>query len=251
MRYDEYIENPVHKTLKQRKKKKLKKKVKIFFFFVIVSLVIVFFCSNLSKVKSIQINGLESIEKKDITSIISIQNDSYYFLIDKDKVKEEILQNPSVKNAKIQIDYIGNVTISIDEALPIAYALVDTTYYEINDVGHVVEIKDQQRLQSLKTLSYVTGFSDLEMLEDFAKGFKDVPSLMQNEMSEIILDPQPADPTRLKCLLNDNKTLYVRIEDLATRLNDDQFSYEAYKTEYSDSCIFSIEGKFVYKQKCQ
>lgn len=251
MTYDDYIENPVHKTLKQRKKKKLKKKVKIFFFLVILSLIIVFFCSNLSKVKSIRIDGVESIEKKDITSIISVDKNFYYFLIDKDKVKQEVLKNPSVKSVKIQVDLIGNVTISIDEALPIAYALVGTTYYEINDVGHIVEVKEQERLNNLKTLSYVTGFTDLEMLKDFANGFKDVPSLMQNEMSDIILEPQPADPTRLKCLLNDNKILYVRIEDLATRLNDDQFSYEAYKTEYSDSCIFSIEGKFVYKQKCQ
>ena len=37
------------------------------------------------------------------------------------------------------------------------------------------------------------------MLEEFARGFYKVPTLMQNEMSDIILEPQAADPTRLKC----------------------------------------------------
>lgn len=50
--------------------------------------------------------------------------------------------------------------------------------YEIKDIGNVIEVDDKERINLLETLIYVGGFKDRKMLEKFAKGFKDVPSLM-------------------------------------------------------------------------
>ena len=98
----------------------------------------------------------------------------------------------------------------------------------------------------LKSLPYVSEFKEEKLLKQFAEGFKDVPTLMQNEISDIILSPQRGDETRLKCLLKGDKILYIRIEDLSTRLDDEIFNYEAYKTKYKDKYSFSIEGIHLY-----
>lgn len=249
--YNEYDENPVRKTLKQRKKKKLRKKFKVILIGLILLIVVIFLLTPYSKVKSISIKGNDITSQEDIKSHISVNELSYYFLINKNKVKEEIEDLPTIKSANITVDMVGNIDIVVEEALPIAYAEINDVIYEINDIGRIVEIKDQERIQLLKSLPFVQKMTSIDLLTEFAQQFKEVPSLMQNEMSDIILEPKSADPTRLKCIMKDGKIVYIRIEDVAKRLNDEEFNYEAYKTTLKETCIFSIEGKNIYYIPCE
>ncbi len=244
--YNEYDENPVRRTLKQRKKRKLKRKFKVLLVVFFVSLIAFFLLSDYSKVKEIQINGIDITTPKEILENISISQSSYYFMINQDKIKEEIETLPTIKKAQVDVDWKGNVSIDIEEATMIAYANINNQIYEINDIGRIVKVNDQKRIQKLKAFPFVQNFSSEKLLQEFAEGFYKVPTLFQNEMSEILLEPKPGDQTSLKCLMKDDKIVYVRIEDLATRLNDDQFNYEAYKTKYKDKRIFSIEGNYIY-----
>lgn len=246
--YNEYDENPVRKTLKQRKKKKLKRKFKIILGLCFFGILAFYLLSDYSKVKSIQIYGNSLTEKEEILDYISINQSSYYMFMNTNKIEKQIKELPAIKDVTVQCNWIGNVTIKIQEAQPIAYAKINQDTYEINSIGNLIKITDQQRISQLKALPYVSEFKDEKLLKKFAEGFQKVPTLMQNEISDIILEPQSADPTRLKCLLKGNKTLYIRIEDLSTRLDDEFFNYEAYKTKYKDKHTFSIEGKHLYLQ---
>lgn len=244
--YNEYDEDQVRKTLKTRKKKKLKTKVKISFLIFALCLIGLFLGSDFSKVKSIRINGLKRVTQEEVLKQCDIDEKDFYFLVSKKQTMKKIKEIPQVKNAQVHIDWLGNVVIEIKEAEPIAHAHIGDVNYEINDIGNIVKISDNDYYETLKLLPCVKGFVDEKLLKEFAKGFKDVPSLLQNEMSDIILSPKKADPTRLKCLMKDDKIIYVRIEDLSTKLNNDQFNYDAYKTRFKDNKIFSIEGNHLY-----
>ena len=244
--YHEYDENPVRKTLKQRKKKKLKRKVKILLVLCLLIILAFYLISDYSKVKSIHISGNSLTEKEEILEHITISQSSYYMFMNTHKIEKQINLLPAIKEATVQCDWVGNIKIEVQEAQPIAYAKINKDIYEINNIGNIIKTTDQDRISLLKSLPYVSEFKEEKLLKQFAEGFKDVPTLMQNEISDIILSPQRGDETRLKCLLKGDKILYIRIEDLSTRLDDEIFNYEAYKTKYKDKYSFSIEGIHLY-----
>lgn len=244
--YHEYDENPVRKTLKQRKKKKLKRKVKILLVLCLSIILAFYLISDYSKVKSIHISGNSLTEKEEILEHITISQSSYYMFMNTHKIEKQIKLLPAIKEATVQCDWVGNIKIEVQEAQPIAYAKINKDIYEINNIGNIIKTTDQDRISLLKSLPYVSEFKEEKLLKQFAEGFKDVPTLMQNEISDIILSPQRGDETRLKCLLKGDKILYIRIEDLSTRLDDEIFNYEAYKTKYKDKYSFSIEGIHLY-----
>lgn len=97
--YNEYDENPVHKTLKQRKKK-----VKFEICIMFVMMIFAFLLSDFSKIKSTNIYGLETKEEKDVLNHISIERSSYYFLTDKKKVEKGIKEIPTIKDVKVHMD---------------------------------------------------------------------------------------------------------------------------------------------------
>lgn len=249
--YNEYDNNPVQKTLKKRKKQRIKKRIKVIFGCLVMIGIIYIVMSDFLKVKSIDIHGNEITLKEDILDCISIDHSTYFFMIDKGKIKEELKSLPTIYSSEINVNLFGKVDITIEEAQAIAYADYQNQIYEINNAGNILEINDQNRIRKLKTLPQLQNFSSLDILKQFAKGFQDVPSIMQNEISDIILDPQPADATRLKCITKDNKIIYIRIEDISTKLNNEEFNFEAYKTKYKDKCIFKIEGHQLYMEPCQ
>ena len=244
--YHEYDENPVRKTLKQRKKKKLKRKVKILLVLCLLIILAFYLISDYSKVKSIHISGNSLTEKEEILEHITISQSSYYMFMNTHKIEKQIKLLPAIKEATVQCDWVGTIKIEVQEAQPIAYAKINKDIYEINNIGNIIKTTDQDRISLLKSLPYVSEFKEEKLLKQFAEGFKDVPTLMQNEISDIILSPQRGDETRLKCLLKGDKILYIRIEDLSTRLDDEIFNYEAYKTKYKDKYSFSIEGIHLY-----
>ena len=244
--YHEYDENPVRKTLKQRKKKKLKRKVKILLVLCLLIILAFYLISDYSKVKSIHISGNSLTEKEEILEHITISQSSYYMFMNTHKIEKQIKLLPAIKEATVQCDWVGNIKIEVQAAQSIACAKINKDIYEINNIGNIIKTTDQDRISLLKSLPYVSEFKEEKLLKQFAEGFKDVPTLMQNEISDIILSPQRGDETRLKCLLKGDKILYIRIEDLSTRLDDEIFNYEAYKTKYKDKYSFSIEGIHLY-----
>ncbi|MCD7950451.1 MAG: FtsQ-type POTRA domain-containing protein [Erysipelotrichaceae bacterium] len=243
--YNEYDENQIRKTLKKRKRKKIKRRIKFLIALLVVVCVTGYLFSDLSRIRTIKITGLEYTTEEEALNVIDCNETYMYFLVDKSEVAEKVETLPAVEKATVSIGIFGGMTIKITETTAIAYACIDNQYYMINNAGKVVMISDEEA-DELKLLTYVQNFTSTEMLSEFAKQYKDVPSLMQNEISDIVYSPQSADETRLQCITKEGRYIYIRIEDLASRLSDDQFNYELYKSTYSDKCTFSIEGNYIY-----
>lgn len=244
--YNEHDENQVKKILKQRKKKKLKNKVKVFIGVVVFGFIFWFMMSDYPKVKSIHISGNINISENQILDNISINTHSFYWFMNTNKIEKEIKDNLAIKSAEVKCDLLGNVNIEVQEAEAIAFATINEETYEINDMGEVIEVTDQERKEELYRLVSVNHFSSLDMLKEFAQGYQSVSNLTKNEMSDIYLAPRSADPTLLKCLLKNNYIIYIRIEDLADKLNEKSFDLEAYKVKYPTKHIYSFEGNNIY-----
>jgi len=249
--YNQYDEDQVKKKYKKIKKVKLKKKFKIALVIIFLGLIIFFFMSDYSKVKSIRIVGQEILTEDEVLDVISINKSTQYLFMSTGKVEKEVKTLARVKDVQVSRDLFGNVSIKIKEADPLAYAIIGNKTYEINDVGNIAVVNDEKRKSFLKSLPSVSGFKDEKLLKEFAKEFKDIPNVMLNEISDVILEPQKADPTRLKFVMQEGILVYVRIEDISSKIGSGRFDYEANKIKNKNVCVYKIEGKNIYQEKCK
>lgn len=248
--YNEHDENQVTKLYKKKKKKKLKRKFKVFCLFVFILLIVGYFVSGVSKVKTISVVGNKDVNKESIKEAAGITKQTTYLFIDKSKVEDAIKQVALVKKAEVTYDILGNVTIKIEESNKVAYCVIDKKTYVIDELGSVVEAKDESVIETLKTSPKLSNFKTLEFLETFAKAYAGIPEIIKNETSDIIYSPKDADETRIEFVLDNGKKLIVRVEDMANQLS--RFSYEAFMTTYDDKCVFEFLGeKNVYMRECE
>ncbi len=247
--YNEHDENQVEKILKIKKKKKLKRRVKVILFLIFAVSLMAYFLSDYSKVQSIKVIGNEEVSTETILEYAAISDDTIYWFLQTQKVEEHIKEVPLIKKVNVSKDLLGNVRIEVEEAERIAYCVIDDVTYVIDELGGVSETEDEEVIQSLQSCPRLLEFEDVEFLKEFAAEYVQIPELIKSQTSDIIYAPKEADETRLEFIMNNGKILYLRLEDMVDQLS--RFDYEAFMTAYSDSCVFSFEGKYVYKEKCE
>lgn len=247
--YNEYDENQVDKLFKKKKKKKLKRKVKIITFLFFIVLIIAYFVSDFSKVKSIEIIGNKEVSTKLIEEASAINKETIYLFMNKSKIEESIKELALVKKANVSYDIFGNVTIEIEESQKVAYCVIDNKTYVIDELGKVVDTNDPNIKETLKAFPRLNDFDSLDFLKAFAKEYSKVPELIKTLTSDIIYSPQAADESRVIFILDNGKKLIVRVEDMADELT--RFPYEAYMLSYADKCEFDFSGDFIYMRDCK
>lgn len=246
--YNEHDENQVNKILKTKKKKKLKRRFKVIFVLLILILIGLFFMSDYSKIKSIQVFGNEEVKTEDVLKNISIDKQSIFLFVNPSRVEEEVKQVNLIKKVNVSRDFFGHVKIEVEEADKVAYSVINNMTYVIDEMGNVTETKDKKIIQSLQACPKITQFKDLKLLKEFAVQYIKIPELIKNQTSDIVYDPKKMDETRLKFIMDNGKILYLRIEDMASQLKS--FDYEA-NIAHDDMCIFKFEGVNIYKEACK
>ena len=241
--FNEHDENQTQLLRKNRKKKKLKRKIKIVIVLLLLLLVAGYFISDYSRVQTIVIEGQQEVSKEEILDTISVHKGDVLLFVNTGHVEDEISQLPFKS-------LLGSVRIEIEEAQKVAYCVIGKKTYVIDELGNVSETKDQDLITSLQATPRITQFKDLKLLKQFAKEYVKIPEIVKNQTSDILYDPQNADETRLKFIMDDGKILYLRIEDMADQLNN-RYDYVANKEAFKNKCVFSFEGNYVYMKDCE
>ncbi|PID52202.1 MAG: hypothetical protein CR972_02860 [Candidatus Moraniibacteriota bacterium] len=154
------IAKKTDRIVRRRKKippKKLRKKIgwrRWFFIFSVVifsvSLVYIFFCSELVRILTIKVNGVERVQEDDIELLVQdmlsgikfacVKNDNYFF-INKDQIIEKILEDQRIKNVVITRVFPNEISVNITEydVVPIwCVSSVLGSCFELNGEGHTV-----------------------------------------------------------------------------------------------------------------
>lgn len=247
--YNEYDENQVDKLFKKKKKKKLKRKVKILTFLFCIVIIIAYFVSDLSKVKSIEVIGNKEVSSKLIEEASAINNKTIFLLMNKGKIEENIKELALIKKANVSFDLLGNVTIEIEESKKVAYCVIENKTYVVDELGKVVETTDPNVKETLKSCPRLSDFVSLDFLKEFSKEYAKVPELIKTLTSDIVYSPLTADESRVIFILDNGKKLIVRVEDMADELM--RFPYEAYMVSYQNKCEFDFSGDFIYMRDCK
>ena len=121
--------------------------------------------------------------------------------------------------------------------------------YLCNDYEGIIALREKKSEEDCLYYWERNGHSIIDSIESFAKEYVKIPELIKTQISDILYDPKDNDQTRLKFIMDNGKIFYLRIEDMADQLN--RIDYEAFMTGYSDRCVFSFEGNYIYTEECE
>lgn len=242
--YNEHDENQVLTMRKKIKKKKKKRRQRFVAAVIVLILMICFFVSDLSKVKSIEVSGCQRLEESDIIDNISIKSQStFFFNVSTSDLEKEIEKMVFVQDAKVSKSLFGDIKITIKENEPATYCYIDNQLYVADEKGHIQKDSEQKWLSYVQRTPQSMNF-DLDNFKKFVKEYVKLPSVVQNQISSLIFEPDEKDPTKCRFELDDGKIFYVRIENMAEQLTSQ--NYYLVIQRFPDYKYYDFLGKNVY-----
>lgn len=242
--YNEHDVNQVKNMQKKIKKKKQKRRRCFVLVVLLIIACIVFMTGSASKVKKISVSGCHLTSQEDIIEHISIKSkETYFFKVNKSQVEKEIEQMLFVKKATVKKDLLGNVKISVQENNAMLYSYIDNVLYLVDEDGVIEKDEKQEKLSYVQRYPQAISF-DENYLKQFVKEYKKLPSVIKNQISSIVFEPNDKDQTKCKLELDSGKIFYVRIEDMARQLTSTNYYLVIQK--YPENKYYDFLGKNVY-----
>lgn len=247
--FHQYDVHPNKIYYRKRKKRRLKRWVKVLIVLLITVVIAAYIVSPISKVSEIIISGNSIVPTETIRNALSINENSYYLLTNSSDIKSEVEALPFVKSATVVKNAFGEITITVEEHSVMCYTTYNKNTYLGCSSGELVKLTKDLKVSQLKQYPLLSNFKEKKIMKTFVKDYKDVPTTIRANVSEIIYAPKKADNTRVRLMMNNGKELIVRMEDMGSVLSEKRFNYNAYMTEYSEYRTFSFEGDHIYIKK--
>ncbi len=242
--YNEHDVNQVLSMRKKIKKKKQKRRRCFVLAILIIIACIVFMTGSASKVKKISVSGCHLTNQENIIEHISIKSkETYFFKVNCSQVEKEIEQMLFVKKATVKKDLLGNIKISVQENNAMLYSYIDNVLYLIDEDGVIEKDEKQEKLSYVQRYPQAMNF-DESHLKQYVKEYKKLPSVIKNQISSIVFEPNDKDQTKCKLELDSGKIFYVRIENMAQQLTSTNYYLVIQK--YPENKYYDFLGKNVY-----
>lgn len=242
---DEYRDNQVKKLMMKRRKKKRIKVIRLFFVLGIIGFVFFILLSDIMKIKTIHVIGVNDAE---LEQQISEQPSGYMgdytwidMLFSKDNIVQDIEEMKRFENVLVEIDFMGNIQVHVQEVQPLCYAKIQNKNYLINKLGGVYQTK-----QIPSSLIQCSDFQSTEMLSQLGHSLHNVSDIVLNETSKIHYCGDRYDKDLIEFYMYDHNFIKINISQIDQRLSEDSFHYAAYKLKKPQNTIYSFEGKYMY-----
>lgn len=124
----------------EKKKKKQRRKKKIFLLLIFLALIAIFLCkSPFWGIKKVNIIGNKFIKEQGVINSKHIIGKNI-FLLDTNSVKNNVLENPYIKQADIKRKFPNELNIIIEERKMFYKVEVDSKKYVLNNELYIMEI---------------------------------------------------------------------------------------------------------------
>ena len=173
----------------------------------------------------------------------TLRFDTLRAIIALDFVKTEIEKMIFVEKATVTKDLIGNIKIRIKENNASLYGYINNILYVADQDGILEQDQQQKWISYVQRCPQMMNF-DEEHFQSFVKAYVKLPSVVQNQISSIVFEPDEKDQTKCKLELDDGKIFYVRIEDMEKQLTST--NYYLVIQSYPDYKYYDFLGKNVY-----
>lgn len=249
--FNEYDRSPSRELIEKSRRRRKKRRRRLIMIVVIIFLIGGYILSPLSKVMSISVTGNTQLSKDIIVQKTGITRSTYHFLLNNEKIRENLKKSGLISKAYVTHNIFGHVSIEVQESELMAYMEFNNKTYVVTEEGQLVEVVQGMNYTNLKQIPKISGFSDLNMVKGLAKQYPQIPVTIRNAVSDIVYYPEKGYDDRVALILDDGKKLVVDIEDMKETLSPSRFNYSAYMQSKSDVCVFSFEGRNLYMTKCE
>ena len=244
--FNEYDENQSLLLAKKQKARRRRRLLKRLFFLSLLVAIGVYFGSSYSKIMTITIANNEYVAEATIVELTKVKTSSSYFLFTRgSQVESNLLASGYFDSVKVTKGWDRSLNVTVTPTPLIACYSNDQGYMVINESGKAYQISgDFSAL--VATLPVLHDFND-EILARFASEFAKIPSQVRLQVSDVYFKPQAGDDLRCQFDMDDGKILYLRIDEMADQLQDNNYIILVYN--YAEYKYFDFMGGYVYRSK--
>jgi cell division protein FtsQ len=200
-----------------RKPRSSKKLLAFLFTFFIVLLVILFFQSSLSKITSIEVEGLELLSEDEVRQAIPVKIGDHFFAISTDAIEHTLQSVKMVQSAEASKRFPGVIRVEIHEHPRVAFQIGEDGRKEVllaDGSPVAIELKNVTIDKPI-----LTGWNK----EDpnkllLTKVMSTIPAAYFSDISEIKPDPSESYPDKIKMYTRSHFEVQTAISYLPDKL---------------------------------
>ncbi|WP_100399418.1 cell division protein FtsQ/DivIB [Bacillus sp. FJAT-44742] len=206
----------LHEQRKKRANRRLITYLSIFFFLI---LLVVYFQSPLSHVRNIQVAGEQYVQAEEIEKASNVKKGTSIWNVDMTQAEERVREFSEIENVNIQRSLPATISIEVEEYPRIAYVKNGDEYLPVLRNGKTLQ--NAARASVPGDAPVLSGFSSLEILEEFSAELGEVGEGILNRISEVHHVPDDEDPLRLLMYMNDG----LQVESTIRNFSDHMTPY--------------------------
>ena len=197
-----------------------------------------YFISPLSKVGKIVVVGVQDSNVEEIVeaSGLRVNKSLWEQYFDKKASSANIVkQNPRVKTAKISLQKMNQLQISVNEYSTIGYVTKDKVNYEVLANGKFLKSDNHEKEKGLPLL---INFEEGENLQEFIEAYQQMDKKITSQIVNIESMDTKTNPFRIKLKMSDGN----EVIGLSTTIADKMAFYEKITAEMSEQGVIDMEA---------
>ncbi|MFR9256623.1 MAG: cell division protein FtsQ/DivIB [Merdibacter sp.] len=207
--YDEHEERLKKTKARRRRTIRRRHRLHLIIALGIVLLILLYFASDLSKVRSLRVEGNRFYSDEQICEMAGVGYDTRYlrpaFLM------ENALKGGSlIEDVQVEKSWNGDIRIKVEEKHVIGYLVQEDAYVLLCSSGEQITLQEDE-IGSIVNYPLLNGFSD-EQLDSIAQAFDEVSEEVGAELIERISEILPYETSfnqnMMKIVMRDGNTLY-------------------------------------------
>jgi len=112
-----------------------------------------FFSTSYFEIKKIEVAGLNKLQRDEVVKLAGVSPNMNIFVLEKDSIKSRLLLNPSIQTAKVELEGLYTLKISIRERTSLLYIKSGRNFFEVSEDGVILG----SDISTKKDLPIITG----------------------------------------------------------------------------------------------
>ncbi|UAC49308.1 FtsQ-type POTRA domain-containing protein [Bacillus aquiflavi] len=211
------LEERVPKIKQPRRRKVNRKLILLLFLFFSLIVLVVYFQSPLSHVKTVDVKGNEFYSNDEIVRQSNVSKKTSIWRVDEKTISEKLKELPLIKSVKVDIQLPNTVVFKVREYERMAYVAKGDSFFPVLENGRLLE---GEKLNELSLNSLILfNFDKKEMLNETVNELRKLPEEVLNSISETHYNPQETDKYHLTFYMNDGFEVSATLRKFSEKLS--------------------------------
>ena len=208
--YDEHEERLKKTKARRRRTIRRRHRLHLIIALGIVLLILLYFASDLSKVRSLRVEGNRFYSDEQICEMAGVGYDTRYLLRPAFLMENALKGGSLIEDVQVEKSWNGDIRIKVEEKHVIGYLVQEDAYVLLCSSGEQITLQEDE-IGSIVNYPLLNGFTD-EQLDSIAQAFDEVSEEVGAELIERISEILPYETSfnqnMMKIVMRDGNTLY-------------------------------------------